>query len=335
MPFCKFTLGIFLSFLLVFNPWALAQKAELPVPAPGKHLYYLSKPEQSDTQIRTTAKALYYGISVAVITGTAIKTGIHLGAFWAAVTAIWSTAKTAIYLRGLSTLEQHVKQRIKSRQLLKALQVIPGISRAFLVTSSTPEFQGPLTTKMHNTSHLIVETDQIIEASDDFVSSYGTPLEITDSEKTHIELSLIVESKVNKTLANLTLDDIFKGITLDPQTTENWRNQAGLFQKERKFFEKEFSRSRDFEISIAANLVFPDGKRIDMGELFSGGEVLGFLRMGHLQKLSKDRSLSMPLNLTERSYVDSEECIANMDSISTESAGEFMPFPLGSFPWLP
>ena len=160
-------------------------------------------------------------------------------------------------------------------------------------------------------------------------------MEITDSEKTHIELSLIVESKVNKTLANLTLDDIFKGITLDPQTTENWRNQAGLFQKERKFFEKEFSRSRDFDISIAANLVFPDGKRIDMGELFSGGEVLGFLRMGHLQKLSKDRSLSMPLNLTERSYVDSEECIANMDSISTESAGEFMPFPLGSFPWLP
>ena len=210
---------------------------------------------------------------------------------------------SAGYLTAHSMADIKVRQALKSSWLARKLRDIPGIQKATILSSGALKFDGPLVRERKSQNYVFVETDEPLKAEGEWLSMFGTPIDVTETARTKITFKLVIDGKENSAEWEAPLSDVLDKKAIPAEVADQWRENVKGWDKESKEWMSEEAREahpvlsnklpslnyilgrHNQAVQINAMVTLPSGEQIPIDSMIAGGQVRKLLGMGWMQKV--------------------------------------------------
>jgi hypothetical protein len=223
--------------------------------------------------------------------------------------AAYDLLKVPAELALTSTSDLKTRELLKRRKLFSKLKHIPGIQRAFLLSSGRIKFEGTLAASKPQHGYVFVETEGELTPGQE-LAGLGEPIELSDINETRVELKLQLGDVSHPVVWDVALKDVFGHKEMPDDVADAW-TQALAAQKEGlSFWARNVSRPWLKTTTVEAVLKLPDGQVRELGTLIEGAGVPDLLGLGTTKAITrflkaaftgrKSLSKALPVPICER-----------------------------------
>ncbi len=313
------------------NAFAVDSPGSAPLPAPESHpkyLYLIPKPIEGKVAVGKISRAANYTYQVG---STLVEAGIPLLAgqpVVAAGVAVAAMARYPIYVPLWNAIDLGIRQKRYNSRLMSELRGVPHVRRAFLLSGGDYEFYR-LSPQARNLRNLVVlETDEPLPdtilkglADPRWNPNWAKPIPVTDSHRSMLNFTLVVDGKRQKTRWSVSLHDIANQGRVPEATLAEWAEAIRASDAKVPSFilrELHLRKSPPIDrIHLDATFTDPSAGKLDLHTVAVGREVkalMGLTLPSRVAQLFGGGKGRMPLR--RRELASSAACPQDYEALA-------------------